>query len=99
MLWLYQCTEYLRSHLCNCTSAFVVGTHACKRCRGADTLQFTGNQPISYTSYQQRNVGSLATTVRMQFIKHQKLQHFGSKHSSLGRTRKNQFEHNIVREQ
>src|SRR5260370_42452696 len=43
MLGLYKGTKHLGGHGCDRRSAFVVGTSACKRCRGADTLQFTGS--------------------------------------------------------
>src|SRR5258708_39423311 len=114
MLGLYKGTKHLGGHSCDCRSTFVVGTGACKRCRGADTLQFTGSpssrsspsgpsgpssKAISYAPHKQGNVSSLATTVGMQFIQNQKLQRFGAEQSSLGRTREDQFEHDIVGEQ
>src|SRR5260370_1366491 len=105
MLGLYKGAKHLGGHGCDCRSAFVVGTSACKRCRGADTLQFTGNpsspssKAISYAPHKQGNVSSLATSVGMQFIQYQELQRFGAEQSSLGRTREDQFEHDIVGEQ
>src|SRR5216684_3119212 len=99
MLRFYKRTEHLRGHPRDSSPTSVVGTSACERCRGANTLQVPGRQSIFDTAYQQRHVGSLATTIRMQFIQHQKLQHFRSKHPPLGSTCETQFKHDIVGEQ
>ncbi len=76
MFWLHDRSKFLGGHRRNSSPPFVVGTCTCKRCRGADALQFTGGQPILHAPHQQGNVSSLASPVGMQFIQHQKLQCF-----------------------
>src|SRR5262245_10321397 len=100
MLGLHLRTKQERCKMSDLGSLFIISPRSCYCCRSADTLQLERCKSIAYPANEQCHISTLATAIRMQFIKDEELESLcGLDEIFLSRSREEELQHHIVCEE